>query len=79
MDRLLHCPFCGGEATAESNEKGYSNAEFHQWYRCGCKACKIWFCGESRFLLIGSEVRFIEDGYKMVVDAWNRRADNGLD
>lgn len=75
---LEPCPFCGDTATIESMEKGYSAiGEFTQVFRCGCRECNMWFSYKSRFVLVGSDIRFIEDGYTKAIEHWNRRIDIG--
>lgn len=64
MDELKKCPFCGGKAAVVVND--------------GVKVMCI-TCGAQTASYIDS-VTVIDHGYnsvQRVVDAWNRRADNG--
>ena len=75
---LKPCPFCGGEAKLREHGNGYDgNGWFIASYEVSCERCRIYFDFESRFILKNGQPEFLQNGYEKVVEAWNRRADNG--
>ena len=75
---LKPCPFCGGPAHIEEIPTGHSSGgTFRSQHRLGCDKCGIYFIGESHFELVDGEVKFIQDGYKQIVDIWNTRLNEG--
>ena len=78
---LRRCPFCGKEAEIEmaGHEVRYPREGargFAVTYKVGCSDCCIRFAADSLFIPIedGSIVT-VKDGYKIAVDAWNRRGE----
>lgn len=73
-EQLKPCPFCGGEATITEYASGHKgNGTFTADYKAGCDKCKIHFCHNSEFCLVDGQPRVTVNGYKLAVEAWNRR------
>lgn len=58
MDKLMPCPFCGGEADIEEITGGPYTDELYVW-GVGCKECNIGWYKDTR---------------KEAIEAWNGRA-----
>lgn len=76
--KLKPCPFCGGEATFS----GYymdGNAS-HHYAMCGCAKCDIFFYAKppnAYYSYEFGEQKHIDEANRIVIEAWNRRVDNG--
>lgn len=80
-NKLLPCPFCGEQAYITEFEIGHNKGDgtFTASYKVGCNKCKIYFYRKSEFLLVDGQPKFIINGYELATEAWNRRANNGMD
>lgn len=80
-NKLLPCPFCGGQASIEEYASGHRKVDgtFTASYKVGCNKCRIYFCHNSEFRLVDGQPKFIVNGYELATEAWNRRATNGMD
>ena len=71
---LKPCPFCGGKAKITKSSWGHSSDYFSADYKIGCDGCGFYFKATSYFG-VKDGVPFVSvDGYKEIVDKWNRRA-----
>ena len=69
------CPFCGKEAVCRETSHGHGGVGlFTATFFVGCDECKVGFSHQSQFKLKGAEVEFINNGYEMAKNRWNRRA-----
>lgn len=64
---LLPCPFCGGEAVAQSTPTGSGHGESYDKISVSCRSCKAEI-GEGSYA--GHEVA---RRTRTVVEKWNRR------
>lgn len=75
MIKLEPCPFCGERAKIEKGDNKYERSSYIQCYRIGCNKCEIWFYGDTEISLnLEGEVVFNKNGFKDIVERWNRRA-----
>ena len=81
MDKLLPCPFCGGEAKLADAMVYMTKAKMVKCLRCGAKSKmelidhpQMSFDANGAFL--DESTRYTEEqAAKRVADAWNRRVD----
>mgnify|MGYP000012381560 CR=1 FL=1 len=81
-EKLKPCPFCGGEAgfkifntIMQANNRGWS-------YELKCKKCGVSVPNIERYETIvgmneNGDVLIIHDDRKKVIEAWNRRVNDG--
>lgn len=66
MDELKPCPFCGGEGHMEIKDR----ADYREYYQTGFIVCER----------CGCRTRSVDTSHgwkKIVIEAWNRRVNNG--
>ena len=65
--KLLHCPFCGGEAVIYHQSSKYTNRDgnFVHCMECGCRT-KLFEC-------YGNTTKTHEDTKQEAIEAWNTR------
>lgn len=77
--KLKPCPFCGKDAVViivnnKTQCKNDGSVIFGVTYKIGCPDCEIKFAANSLFIpKKDGNIETVENGYKMVADAWNRR------
>lgn len=78
QNKLKPCPFCGGKANIREFSCSHSGSgEFSAEYEAGCGTCKIYFRAKSIFTLRNGQPDFAQNGYDKVIEAWNRRKEDG--
>lgn len=72
-NKLLPCPFCGGEAKFKkgfpSKQIAHCRQAVVQCKNCGCRTVTIRQTAMEKW----------EDVDRHAIEAWNRRATNGMD
>lgn len=67
MNKLKHCPFCGGKAIYALIPLDNCNM-FTAGVSCKNKNCGACVCFDSKYP---------SEAERLAIEAWNRRADNG--
>lgn len=75
MAELKPCPFCGGPAEYRDIIPGYGQGYFYLTHEIRCKDCGISREEKSKFTVSQGEIVFVQNGYKKLVEMWNRRCE----
>lgn len=76
MAELKPCPFCGKPVEYRETAPGYSQGRLYQRHEIWCKDCGISRKEQSEFTVRQGELVFKKNGYKKLVEMWNRRCEN---
>lgn len=75
MADIKPCPFCGKPVEYRETAPGYSQGNFYVRHEILCKDCGIGMKEQSRFTIRQDEIVFEQNGYKKLVEMWNRRCE----
>lgn len=74
---LKPCPFCGRAVEIVQISTGHNmDGSFIAKFGVCCGQCDIGFARESKFKIVGGKIEYICNGYEMVKNLWNRRAND---
>lgn len=76
MAELKHCPFCGKPVEYGETAPVYSQGDCYQTHEIRCMDCGISMKKQSKFTVSQGEIVFVHNGYKKLVEMWNRRCEN---
>ena len=74
--KLKLCPFCGKMVEYQDYAQGYSQGKFYVSHKIECKICGIVLTEQSRFNLSHGKLIFERNGFEIIMNLWNRRADH---
>lgn len=72
---LKPCPFCGKPVEYRETAPGYSQGHLYQTHEVRCKDCGISMKEQSKFTVRQCEIVFEQNGYKKLIEVWNRRCE----
>lgn len=76
MADLKPCPFCGKPVEYSETAPGYGQGYFYQRHEIRCTDCGISRKDQSKFTVRQGEIVFVQNGYKKLIEVWNRRCEN---
>lgn len=67
------CPLCGNPSVYKEFAPGYKGDFFVKTHSVGCTGCGINITHQSQFKFENGKIHFIENGYEILLNKWNKR------